>query len=144
MASVVDVDSEIHMLPGAYKPAPTACHGCSPVRATASSLASMRDSELPSGLSKNNGKPTIDRNFFKSMAKTIKANRASIADAEVVDEEACTHYTGNYASNSCGEETRYVNWIEGDALRMRIELKFRLIRERMLAPEASNSRRLRT
>jgi len=34
-----------------------------------------------------------------------------------------------------------VNWIEGDALRMRIELKFRLIRERMLAPEASNNRR---
>ena len=143
IASVVDVHSEIHMLSGAYTPAPTACHGCSPVRATASSLASMRNSELPSGLSKNNGKPTIDRNFFKSMAKTIKANRAPIADAEVVDEEACTHYTGNYASNSCGGKTRYVNWIEGDALRMRIELKFRLIHERMLAPEASNKRRLR-
>ena len=141
--SVVDVDSEIHELPGAYTPAPTACHGCSPVCATASSRASMRDSELPSGLSKNNGKPTIDRNFFKSMAKTIKANRAPVAYAEVVDEEACTHYTGNYASSSCGEETRYVNWIEGDALRMRIELKFRLIRERMLAPEASPNRRLR-
>ena len=143
IASVVEVDSEMHMLPGAYTPAPTACHGCSPVCATASSQASMRHSELPSGLSKNNGKPTIDRNFFKSMAKTIKANRAPIADAEVVDEEACTHYTGSYASSSCGEETRYVNWIEGDALRIRIELKFRLIRERMLAPEASNSRRLR-
>jgi hypothetical protein len=139
----VDVDSEIHELPGAYTPAPTACHGCSPVCATASTRASMRHSELPSGLSKNNGKPTIDRNFFKSMAKTIKANRAPIADAEVVDEEACTHYTGNYASSSCGEETRYVNWIEGDALRMRIELKFRLTRERMLAPEVSNNRRLR-
>ena len=136
-------DSEMHMLAGACSPPPTACHGCSPVRATSSSPASIRDIELPSGLSKNNGKPTIDRNFFKSMAKTIKANRASKADAEVVDEEACTHYTGNYTSNSCGEETRYVNWIEGDALRMRIELKFRLIRERMLAPEASNNRRLR-
>jgi hypothetical protein len=137
-------DSEMHMLAGACSPPPTACHGCSPVRATASSLASIRDSEVPSGLSKNNGKPTIDRNFFKSMAKSIKANRASIADAEVVDEEACTHYTGNYTSNSCGEENRYVNWIEGDALRMRIELKFHLIRERMLAPEASasNNRRL--
>jgi hypothetical protein len=100
----------------------------------------MSDQQI---LYKNNGKPTIDVNFFKSMAKTIKANRAPIADAEVVDEEACTHYTGNYASSSCGEETRYVNWIEGDALRIRIELKFRLIRERMLAPEASNSRRLR-
>ena len=77
------------------------------------------------------------------MAKTIKANRAPIADAEVVDEEACTHYTGNYTSDPCGERTRYVNWIEGDALRMRIELKFRLIRERMLAPEASNKRRRR-
>jgi hypothetical protein len=138
-------DSEMHMLAGACSPPPTACHGCSPVRATSSSPASIRDIELPSGLSKNNGKPTIDRNFFKSMAKTIKVNlgRASKADADVVDEEACTHYTGNYASNSCGEETRYVNWIEGDALRMRIELKFRLIRERMLAPEASNNRRLR-
>jgi len=136
-------DSEMHMLAGACSPPPTACHGCSLVHATASSPASIRASELPSGLSKNNGKPTIDRNFFKSMAKTIKASRASKADAEVVDEEACTHYTGNYTSNSCGEKSCYVNWIEGDALRMRIELKFRLIRERMLAPEASNNRRLR-
>ena len=40
-----------------------------------------------------NGKETIDRNFFKSMAKMIKANRPSIADAEVVDEKACTYYT---------------------------------------------------
>jgi hypothetical protein len=45
-------------------------------------------------LDKKNGKATIDRNFFKSMAKTIKANRPSIADADVVDERACTHYTG--------------------------------------------------
>jgi hypothetical protein len=141
MSSVAN--SEIHMLAGAshapagvsgvsHTPTPTACHGCSPVRATVSSLASMSNSELPSGLYKNNGKPTIDRNFFKSMAKTIKASRASIADAEVVDEEACTHYTGYYASNSCGAKTRYMNWIEGEALRMRIELKFRLIHERML------------
>ena len=136
-------DSEIYILAGAYTPAPTACHGCSPVHATASSLAPIHDSELPSGLYKNNGKPTIDRNFFKSMAKTIKAKRASIADVEVVDQVACTHYTGYYTSNSCGEESRYVNWIKGDAMRMRIELKFRLIHERMLAPEASNNRRLR-
>ena len=126
-----------HMLAGAYTPAPPACHGCSPVHATASPLAPIHDSELPSGLYKNNGKPTIDRNFFKSMAKTIKANRTCIADAEVVDQEACTHYTGYYTSNSCGEENRYVNWIEGDAMRMRIELKFSLIREMMLAAEAS-------
>jgi len=102
----------------------------------------MHDSELPSGLYKNNGKPTIDRNFFKSMAKTIKASRASIDDAGVVDEEGCTHYTGSYTSNSCGEKTRYVNWIEGDEMRMRIELKFRLIHEKMLAPAASNNRRM--
>jgi hypothetical protein len=136
-------DPEIYILAGAYTPAPTACHGCSPVHATASTLAPISDSELPSGLYKNNGKPTIDRTFFKSMAKTIKANRASIADVEVVDQEECTHYTGYYTSNSCGEESCYVNWIEGDAMRMRIELKFRLIHERMLAPEASNNRRLR-
>ena len=96
----------------------------------------MSDQQI---LHKNNGKPTIDVNFFKSMAKTIKANRASKAGAEVVDDKACTHSTGYYTNNSCGEETRYVNWIEGDALRMRIELKFRLIRERMLAHEASNN-----
>jgi hypothetical protein len=133
-------DSEIYILAGAYTPVP---QGCSPVHATASSLAPIHDSELTSGLYKNNGKPTIDRNFFKSMAKTIKANRASIADVEVVDQEACTHYTGYYTSSSCGEESRYVNWIEGDAMRMRIELKLRLIHERMLAPEASKNRRLR-
>ena len=136
-------DSEIRMLAGAYTPAPPACHGCSPVHATASPLAPIHDSELPSGLYENKGKPTIDRNFFKSMARTIKGNRTCIADAEVVDQEACKHYTGYYTSTSCGEETRYVNWIEGDAMRIRIELKFRLIHERMLAPEASNNRRLR-
>ena len=129
------------MLAGADTPAPT---GCSPVRATEIPLASIRDCVLPSGPYKNNGKPTIDRNFFKSMAKTIKVNlgRASKADADAVDEEACTHYTGSYTSNSCGGKTAYVNWIEGDALRMRIELKFRLMREKMLAlaPEASNNR----
>ena len=125
-------DSEIYILAGAYTPE----NGCGV-------LAPIHHSELPSGLYKNNGKPTIDRNFFKSMAKTIKANRASIADVEVVDQEACTHYTGYYTSSSCGEESRYVNWIEGDAMRMRIELKLRLIHERMLAPEASKNRRLR-
>jgi hypothetical protein len=120
------------MLSGADIPAPT---GCLPVRATETPLASIRDCVLPSGPYKNNGKPTIDRNFFKSMAKTIKVNlgRASKADADAVDEEACTHYTGSYTSNSCGGKTAYVNWIEGDALRMRIEVKLRLIREKMLA-----------
>ena len=113
------------------------------MHATASPLAHIHDSELPSGLYDNNGKPTTDENFFKLMARTIKAKRASIPDAEVVDQEACTHFTGYYTPNSCGEETRYLNWIEGDAMRMRIELKFRLINERMLAREASNNRRLR-
>ena len=123
------------MLAGADTPDSTACHGCSPVSATETSLASIRDSELPSGLYQNNGKPTIDRNFFKSMAKTIKLNlgRASKADADVVDEEGCTRYTGAYTSNSCGGITAYVNWIEGDVLRMRVELKCRLMREKMLA-----------
>ena len=136
------------MLAGADTPDPIACHGCSTVRATETSLASIRDSELPSGLYENNGKPTIDRNFFKSMAKTIKLNlgRASKADADVVDEEACTYYTGAYTSNSCGGKPAYVNWIEGDALRMRIELKLRLLREKMLAlaPEASDNLSLRS
>jgi len=42
----------------------------------------MSDEQI---LHKNNGngKATIDRNFFKSMAKMIKANRPSIADAGV-------------------------------------------------------------
>ena len=124
-------NSDKHML--ADTPAPTACHGCSPVRATASSLASIRDSDLPVGLYKNNVKPTpIDRNFFKSMAKTIKANRAPIPDPEFADEQTCTHYTGYYTSNSCGGKTRYVNWIVGEAMRVRIELKFCLLHERML------------
>jgi hypothetical protein len=126
-------NSDKHMLAGAYTPAPTVCHGCSPVCTTASSLASIRDSELPVGLYKNNIKPTpIDRNFFKSMAKTIKANRASIPDPEFVDEHTCMQYTGYYTSNSCGGKTRYVNWIVGEAMRIRIELKFCLIHERML------------
>ncbi len=92
-------------------------------------------------LDKNNGKATIDRNFFKSMAKTIKANRPSIADADVVDERACTHYTGCYTStSSCGGKTPYVGtrWIEGHAMRVRIDLKFRLLHERLRACEASN------
>jgi hypothetical protein len=130
-------DSEIHLLAVAGTPAPTVRHGhgCSPVRATTSSLASIHDSELPSGVLvyKNTGKPTIDSNFFKSMARTIKAKRAAKADADVVDEQACTHYTGYYTSNSCGQKSHYVNWIEGDAMRMRIELKVRLIHERMIA-----------
>ena len=41
----------------------------------------------------NNGQPTMDRNFFKSLAKMIKANRALIHGSDVVDEESCTHYT---------------------------------------------------
>ena len=135
------------MLARADTPGPTACHGCSPVHATETSLASIRDSELPSSLSKNNCKPVIDRNFFKSMAKMIKVNlgRASKVDADVVDEEACTYYTGSYTSSSCGRKPAYVNWIEGDALRMRIELKFRLIREKMLAlaPDNPSLRSLR-
>jgi len=129
-------DSEIHLLAGAGTPAPTVRqgHGCSPVRATTSSLASIHDSELPApGVYKNTGKPSIDRNFFKSMARTIKANRAAKADTDVVDEEACTHYTGYYTSNSCGQKSHYVNWIEGDAMRVRIEIKARLIHERMVA-----------
>jgi len=129
-------DSGIHLLTGEGTPATTVRHGHgdSPVRATTSSLASVHDSELPSGVHKNNkGKPTIDGNFFKSMARTIKANRATKADTDVVDEEACTHYTGYYTSNSCGQKSQYVNWIEGEAMRMRIELKVRLIHERMIA-----------
>ena len=124
-------NSDKHMLAVACTRAPTVCHGCSSVRATVSSLASIRDSEVPVGLYKNNIKPTpIDRNFFKSMAKTIKANRTSIPEPEFVDEQTCTHYTGYFSS--CGGKTRYVNWIVGEAMRIRIELKFCLIHERML------------
>ena len=92
----------------------------------------MSDQQI---LQKSNGKPTIDVNFFKSMAKTIKANRASKAGAEVVDDKACTHYTGYYTSNSCGEKARYVDWlrVEGEAMRVRVELKFGFLDERMLA-----------
>ena len=92
-------------------------------------------------LYKNNGKAPIDLNFFKLMAKTIKANRPSIADADVVDERACTHCTGCYTfTSSCGGKTPYVDtrWIEGHAMRVRIDLKFRLLHERLLACEASN------
>jgi hypothetical protein len=98
-------------------------------------------------LYKNNGKATIDRNFFKSMAKMIKANRSSKADADVVDEKACTHYsdyTVCYTSNSsCGKKSGYVDWIEGHAMRVRIDLKFHLLHERMLACEASNDQNRR-
>ena len=99
------------------------------------------DMSAPEILYKNNGKATIDHNFFKSMAKTIKANRPSIADADVVDERACTHCTGCYTpTSSCGGKTRYVDtrWIEGHAMRVRIDLKFRLLHERMRACETSN------
>ena len=88
-----------------------------------------------------NGKATIDRNFFKAMAKTIKGNRPSIADADVVDEKACLHYTGCYTStSSCSEKTCYADtsWIEGHAMRVRIDLKFRLLQERMRACETQN------
>jgi hypothetical protein len=95
----------------------------------------MSDQQIPY---KNNGKATIDRNFFKSMAKMIKANRPSIAYADVVDEKACTHCTGCCTSNSsCGGKTGYA-WIEGHAMRVRIDLKFHLLHEKMLACEASN------
>jgi hypothetical protein len=135
LSSTSVANSGVHMLTGACIPAPTACLGLSPVCATASTPASIHDSKLPSGLYKNNGKPTIslsiDRSFFKLMAKSIKANRASKADADVIDEETCTHYTGYYTSNACGGKSRYVNWIDGEATRMRIEVKSNLIRERM-------------
>ena len=122
-----------HMIAGgADTQAPTVYPGCSPVCETATSLACIPVSDLPSGLYKPSGNPARDSNFFKSMAKTIKANRrrASIADADVVDEEACTHYTGSYSPSSSGEKSSYENWIVGDALRVRIELKFRLLREK--------------
>jgi hypothetical protein len=98
----------------------------------------MSDQHL---LDKNNGKATIDRNFFKSMAMTIKGNRPSMADADVVDDRACMHYTGCCTStSSCGEKTRNVvtRWIEGHAMRVRINLKFRLLHERIRACETSN------
>jgi hypothetical protein len=41
----------------------------------------LGDSEL-SVICNNNGKPTIDPNFFKSLAKTIKANRPLIPGDE--------------------------------------------------------------
>jgi hypothetical protein len=97
------------------------------------------DNELPA-IYENNGKPKIDGNFFKSMAKSIKANRANRA---LIADEACTQqHTGYYTYSKKSESTPFQYWIEGDAMRMRIELKFRLIRERMLAAEASNNRSL--
>ena len=85
-------------------------------------------------LYKNNGKATIDRNFFKSMAKMIKASRPLTADADVMHAlhhartTPCTHYT----------KTGHIDWIEGHAMRVRIDLKFHLLHERMLAIETSN------
>jgi hypothetical protein len=92
----------------------------------------MSDQQI---LYQNNGKPTIDVNFFKSMGKTIKVNRASKVGAEVVHDKACTHSTGYYTSNSCGERTRYVDClrVEGEAMRVCVELKFGFLQERMPA-----------
>jgi hypothetical protein len=111
--------------------APTTCQDGSLV---------SRDNELPATY-KIDGKPKIDGNFFKSMAKSIKANRASIAKSrsDVVDGEECTQHTGYYTYSSCSENTHYQHWIEGDAMRMRIEVKFRLIHARMLASEESKT-----
>jgi len=78
-------DSEIRMTTGAFNPAPTTFH--------AGSLA-RRDNELPA-ICKIDGKPKIDGNFFKSMAKSIKANRASL-----IADEACTQHTGYYTSST--------------------------------------------
>jgi hypothetical protein len=103
----------------------------------------MSDQQI---LYKSNGnrKATIDRNFFKSMAKMIKANRPSRADADVVNEKACTHYTAcNTSNSSCGEKTGHADWnhwIQGHAMRVRIDLKFHLLHEKMIACEASNDR----
>ena len=58
-------DSEIRMTTRAFNPAQTTFHGGSLAR---------RDNELPA-IHKIDGKPKIDGNFFKSMAKSIKANR---------------------------------------------------------------------
>jgi hypothetical protein len=55
-------------------------------------------SPFKTGVYKNNGKSTIDGNFFKSMAKTIKVNRTTKTDTDVVDEETCSRYTGYYTS----------------------------------------------
>jgi hypothetical protein len=52
------------MLAGADTPDQTACHGCSPVRATETSLAPIRDSELPSGLSLQKQRQANDRLQF--------------------------------------------------------------------------------
>jgi hypothetical protein len=58
-----------------------------------------RDNELHA-IYKIDGKPKIDGNFFKSMAKAIKANRGSIADA-------CAPHTGYYTSSSCSENAPF-------------------------------------
>jgi hypothetical protein len=110
-------DSEIRMTTRAFNPATTTFHGGSMARCNIE----------PPAIHKIDGKQKIDGNFFKSMAKSIKANRASL----IVD-EAGTEHTGYYTSSSC-ENTPFQHWIEGDAMRMRIELKFRLIHQRMLA-----------
>jgi hypothetical protein len=111
-------DSEIRMTTVAFTHATTTFHGGLLVRS---------DNELPATY-KIDGKPKIDVNFFKSMAKSIKANRASL-----IADETCKQYTGYYTSSSGSENNPFQYWIEGDAMRMRIELKFRLIHQRMLA-----------
>ena len=58
-------DSEIRMTTVALTPAPTTFHG---------GLLARRDNE-PHVMYKIDGEPKIDINFFKSMAKSIKANR---------------------------------------------------------------------
>jgi hypothetical protein len=105
------------LVPAPAVPATTTFHGGSLARCNIE----------PPAIHKIDGKQKIDGNFFKSMAKSIKANRASL----IVD-EAGTEHTGYYTSNSC-ENTPFQHWIEGDAMRMRIELKFRLIHQKMLA-----------
>jgi len=59
-----------------------------------------RDNELHA-IHKIDGKLKIDGNFFKSMAKSIKANRASIAY------ESCTPHTGYYTYSSCSENAPF-------------------------------------
>jgi hypothetical protein len=56
----------------------------------AKSKSNIDSSKMAPGMQilyKNKCKPTIDVNFIKSMAKTIKVNRASKAEADVVDEK---------------------------------------------------------
>ena len=62
------------------------------------------------------------------MAKRIKETRPSTADADVMHAlhqtrtAPGTHYT----------KTGHIDWIEGHAMLVRIDLKFHLLHERML------------